>query len=84
MLGAAVAALPSGAFEFRIDGELRTATYAGGSYTFTLPLTGLGQYVSVDTDPSVTSYDLTVEVVRPHPSTGKPLAGLGRGRFTIQ
>ncbi len=83
-LSVAVTGLPGGAFEFRVDGELRAATLTGGSYTFTLPLTGLLQYTSVDTDPAVTSYDLTVEAVRPHPSTGKPLAGLGRGRFTIQ
>jgi hypothetical protein len=83
-LSVAITGLPGGAFEFRVDGELRAATLTGGSYTFTLPLTDLLQYASVDTDQPVTSYALTVEVVRPHPSTGKPLAGLGRGRFAIQ
>ena len=87
--GQFVTGLLAEAFEFRVDGELRSATYDSGSYTFSLPFTlppprpGLLQYVSVDTDPGVTTYDLTVEVVRPHPSTGKPLAGLGRARFTI-
>ncbi|MHC5055130.1 MAG: prolyl oligopeptidase family serine peptidase [Planctomycetota bacterium] len=81
--GASVAGLPPGAFEFRVDGELRAATYTSGSYTFTLPLAGLNYLPSYPASESVTSYDLTVEVVRPHPSTGKPLAGLGRARFTI-
>jgi len=82
-LGAAVSGLPGGAFEFRVDGELRAATYTGGSYTFTLPLAGFLQHTSVDGDPGFTSYDLTVEVVRPDLG-GKPLAGLGRARFRIQ
>ncbi|MHC4248786.1 MAG: prolyl oligopeptidase family serine peptidase [Planctomycetota bacterium] len=82
-LGASVAGLPAVAFEFRVDGELRAATYTSGSYTFTLPLAGLNYLTSYPAGENVTSYDLTVEVVRPHPSTGKPLAGLGRARFTV-
>jgi len=82
-LGAAVAGLPEGAFEFRVDGELRAATYTGGSYTFTLPLAGFLWHTSADGDAALTSYDLTVEVVRPD-GGGEPLAGLGRARFRIQ
>lgn len=82
-LGAYVAGLPAAAFAFRVDGEARSATYTGGSYSFTLSLAGLAHKDSTDPDPGVTSFDLTVEVVRPNPSTGKPLAGLGRARFTV-
>jgi len=82
-LGAVVSGLLPGAFEFRVDGELRAASHTGGSYTFTLPLAGFLQHTSVDTDPGLTSYDLTVEVVRPDVG-GRPVAGLGRARFRIQ
>jgi hypothetical protein len=78
-------------FALRIDGEKRTGAAAPlfvgetspGSYEWSVPVGDLPQFGSVDTDPAGTTYDLTVEVVRPHPSDGAPLAGLGRAQFTM-
>jgi len=83
-LGVPVSGLLPGAFEFRVDGELRAAAeVAAPGYVFELPLAGFLWHTSADTDPGLTSYDLTVEVVRPDLG-GEPVAGLGCARFRIQ
>ena len=85
-LGAVVTGLDQSDFALRVDGEALAVLswdgeVAGGRYECSLDISALVQITSMDLDPDQTTYDLTVEVVRP--GAASPVVGIGRTRFMI-
>jgi hypothetical protein len=84
-LAAVVTGLDQSTFALRVDGEALSATpfseVAAGRYQCSLDISELVQITSVDLDPTLTTYDLTVEVVRPGATS--PVVGIGRTRIMI-
>jgi len=85
-LAAVVMGLDEDDFALRVDGEALAVLswdgeIAAGRYRCALDISDLVQITSEDWDPTLTTYDLTVEVVRP--GAGSPVVGIGRTRIMI-
>ncbi len=84
-LSVRVMGLAESAFDVRVDGEALPVTFHGdvgiGRYEWTLDVSSLIFAPSVDLDQTDTTYDITVEVVRPGASA--PVVGIGRTRFVV-